>query len=143
MDKQKRILIVDDDSDFVQSVGDVLESEGYEVLKAYNGEDGLALAKREQPDLMILDVMMAHETEGFEISRKIPETPELQAMQIIMVTGITKEMKLPFKFEPDESWLPVNAVLEKPVTPETLLKKIKDRLENVNASEEESVSEGY
>jgi len=126
---KKKILIVDDDKYFVQSVHALLNSEGYEVLEAYNGKEGLDIAIKERPDLMILDVMMTHDTEGFEISRKVPETPELRDMKVIMVTGITSEMNLPFKFEPDKSWLPVDSILEKPVPPDKLLKEIKDRLD--------------
>ena len=52
---------------------------------------------------MILDVMMATHTEGFEVARKIPETPELKHMHVLLVTGVTKDMHLPFGFEPDET----------------------------------------
>lgn len=124
----EKILIVDDDKDFVKSVQDLLENEGYLVHKAYGGKEGLELARKERPDLMILDVMMTHNTEGFEVSREIPTIPELKDMQVIMLTGITKEMNLPFKFEPDETLLPVGTVLEKPVAPEKLLSEIKKQL---------------
>ena len=77
---RKRILIVDDDVEFVESNKDLLEANGYEVLSAHDGTSGLELAKKEKPDLMILDVMMATNTEGFEVSRKIPESPELKNM---------------------------------------------------------------
>ena len=127
-DQPKKILIVDDDREFAQSVEAVLASENYVILKAHNGQEGLELAKQERPDLMILDVMMAHDTEGFEVSRKIPETQELKNMAIIMVTGIMSVKNLAFKFEPDETWLPVDTILEKPVAPERLLKEIKKRL---------------
>jgi two-component system alkaline phosphatase synthesis response regulator PhoP len=126
--KKKRILIVDDDRDFVESNQDLLEANGYQVLSAYDGASGLALAKRERPDLMILDVMMATNTEGFEVSRKIPESPELKNMPVIMVTGIRKEMHLPFAFEPDETWLPVDSLFEKPIEPAKLLAEIKKRI---------------
>jgi two-component system alkaline phosphatase synthesis response regulator PhoP len=126
--RTKTILIVDDDKDFGQSVEELLTSEGYQVLRAYNGQEGLELALQKRPDLMILDVMMAHDTEGFEVSREIPKRPELKDMPVIMVTGITSEKNLPFKFEPDETWLPVATFLEKPVNPERLLKEIKARL---------------
>jgi CheY-like chemotaxis protein len=127
-DQPKKILIVDDDRDFAQSIEAILTAEDYVVLKAHNGQEGLELAKQERPDLMILDVMMAHDTEGFEVSRKIPKTPELKNMAVIMVTGIMSVKNLAFKFEPDETWLPVDSVLEKPVAPERLLKEIKKRL---------------
>ena len=122
--KVKTILIVDDDVDFVESNKDLFETQGYRVLSAATGAAGLALAKQERPDLMILDVMMATETEGFEISRQIPEQPELKTMRVLLVTGIRKAMSLPFEFQPDQTWLPVNEVLEKPVPPQKLLDKV-------------------
>lgn len=127
-DAKKRILIVDDDPDFAQSNKDLLEANGYEVLTADNGTAGLALAKKEKPDLMILDVMMATDTEGFEVSRKIPESPELKKMKVLLCTGIRREKQLPFGFEPDETWLPVDSVFEKPIDPEILLQEIKKRI---------------
>jgi len=128
MPSKKRILIVDDDVNFVESNKDLLEANGYAVIFAHDGTSGLEMAKREKPDLMILDVMMATNTEGFEVSRKIPETPELRKMPVLMVTGIRREMNLPFGFEPDETWLPVNSVFEKPIDPEKLLEEIKKRI---------------
>lgn len=128
MSAKKKILIVDDDRDFVESNRDLLEANGYEVIAAYDGASGLALAKQARPDLMILDVMMATNTEGFEVSRKIPESPELRNMKVLMVTGIRREMHLPFTFEPDETWLPVDSLFEKPITPATLLAEIQKRI---------------
>jgi len=126
--EKKRILIIDDDKYFVQSVKDLLTSEGYSVIHAYNGSEGLDMAKGEHPDLIILDVMMAHDTEGFEVSREVDKNPELKNTKIIMITGITKEMNLPFKFEPDKAWLPVDEIMEKPVAPDDLLKAIRSKI---------------
>ena len=123
-EKQKTILLVDDDRDFVESNKDLLEAQGYRILTAYDGKSGLETALRERPDLMILDVMMASDTEGFEVSRKIPEKPELRNMRVLLVTGIRRAMHLPFGFEPDESWLPVSDILEKPIVPERLIERI-------------------
>ena len=128
MASRKRVLIVDDDRDFVESNKDLLEANGYQVLAAHDGESGLALAKKEKPDLMILDVMMATDPEGFEVSRKIPSTPELKKTKVLLVTGIRREKHLPFGFEPDETWLPVDSVFEKPIPPEKLLEEIKKRI---------------
>jgi CheY-like chemotaxis protein len=123
-----RILIVDDDVDYVESNKELLEANGYEVFTAHNGQDGIALAKKQKPDLMILDVMMATNTEGFEVARKIPSSPELKNMQIVLVTGVRREMNLPFKVEADDTWLPVDKVFEKPIEPQTLLDEIKKRI---------------
>jgi CheY-like chemotaxis protein len=125
--EKKRILIVDDDRDLVQSIEDILSTQ-YDVLKAYNGTEGLELAKKERPDLMILDVMMDTDTEGFDVSRAIKDDPDLKGLKIIMLTAITSEKNLPFKFEPDDTWLPVATVLEKPLAPDALLKEVETRL---------------
>ena len=124
MSDGKKVLLVDDDVDFVESNKDLLEAYGYRVFTAHDGAAGLELAKKERPDIMILDVMMATHVEGFEIARKIPDTPELQHMHVLLVTGIQQDMHLPFGFDPDETWLPVDRVLEKPIAPTRLLSEI-------------------
>ena len=128
MSDGKKILIVDDDPDFVESNKDLLEAYGYEVASAPDGTAGLDMAKKLRPDVMILDVMMATNTEGFEVARKIPQTPELKGLHVLLVTGVTKDLHLPFHFEPDASWLPVERVLEKPIAPARLLAEIQKAL---------------
>ncbi len=125
MSKKKRILLVDDDRDFVASVKAWLEANDLEVQVAFDGATGLKTAIKEKPDLMILDVMMATDTEGIEISRKVAEVAELSRMPVVMLTGMRKAKNLPFGLEPDVNWLPVRVVLEKPVPPDQLLKEIK------------------
>jgi two-component system, OmpR family, alkaline phosphatase synthesis response regulator PhoP len=132
MSDTRTVLIVDDDRDFVESNKDLLEAYGYRVIAAHDGASGLEMAKRERPDIMILDVMMATQTEGFEIARKIPETPELKGLPVLLVTGVTKDLHLPFHFEPDVSWLPVERVLEKPIAPARLLAEIQKILGNTH-----------
>ena len=124
MIKQRKILIVDDDESFVQSNSDLLEAYGYNVLKAYNGETGFQIAKMEHPDLMVLDVMMTYDTEGFEIARKVRDEPELKNMKVLLVSGITREMHLPFPLEADETWLPVDRIMEKPIDPARFISEI-------------------
>ena len=123
-----KILIVDDDPDFVEAISTLLEARDYEVLSATNGADGFKEAKAKTPDLILLDVMMTHKSEGFDVARSLKEDPATKDIPVIMVTGIRKDMNLPFGFEPDGNWLPVNRVLEKPVKPEVLLKAIADTL---------------
>ena len=124
MDRKKRILFVDDDADFVAPHKEVLEASGYEVLTASSGAEGLEMAKALRPDLMILDVMMATLTDGFETSRKVGEIPELKDLPVILMTGIREKQDLGYGFEPDDAWLPVKVVLEKPVRPERLLAEV-------------------
>ncbi|MDD5621804.1 MAG: response regulator [Actinomycetota bacterium] len=122
----KKILIIDDDPDFVESVERILEARGYSVDTAINGTEGVKKAKEITPDLILLDVMMTRKTEGFELSRELPKDKDLKSIPVIIITGIREKMNLPFGFEPDETWLPVKAVLEKTVKPDQLLGKIEE-----------------
>ena len=124
-----KILIVDDDNDFVEAMTSILESKGYSVVSASNGTEGLAKAKEEKPDLMLLDVMMSTKTEGFDLARNLKNEESVKDLPVIMITGIRKDMSLPFGFEPDPDYLPVKALLEKPIKPDELLKAVE---ENIN-----------
>ena len=124
----KKVLIIDDDTDFVESIVNLLEARGYEVESASNGEEGVEKAQADAPNLIILDVMMTTKDEGFNVARRLNEIEGVKGTPVVMVTGVRKEMNLPFGFEPDETWLPVKEVLEKPVRPETLLKAVADHI---------------
>ena len=128
MSTKERILLVDDDEDFVRSTTDLLEAHGHRVISASDGTSGLDLARREHPDLMVLDVMMATKTEGFEVARKIPNCPELRNMPVLLVTGIRSEMKLGFRLEPDTTWLPVSRIMEKPIDPAIFISTVAELL---------------
>lgn len=124
----KKVLIIDDDADFVESIVNLLEARGYEVASASNGQEGVQKAKTERPNLIILDVMMTTKDEGFNVARQLHESEDVKETPVVMVTGVRKEMNLPFGFEPDETWLPVKEVLEKPIKPDTLLKAVADHI---------------
>lgn len=123
-----KILVVDDDAELAASVMAVLESHGHTVAVASNGTEGESKARAMRPDLMILDVMMEHDSEGFEVARRLHEDSDMKNLPVIILTGIRRAKRLPFKFEPDEDWLPVKAVLEKPVSPDKLLKAVDQAL---------------
>ncbi|NLK42200.1 MAG: response regulator [Planctomycetes bacterium] len=122
----KKVLVIDDDSDFVESIVNLLEARGYVVASASNGKEGVEKAKTEKPDVILLDVMMTTKDEGFNVAREMHQIEDLKDTPVIMVTGVRKEMNLPFGFEPDETWLPVKQVLEKPIKPEVLLNAVAD-----------------
>jgi DNA-binding response OmpR family regulator len=124
----KKVLMIDDDPEFVDAISNLLDAKGYEVHTASNGEDGVAAVKAEDPDIILLDVMMTTKHEGFDVARELHEDPKAKDTPILMMTGIRREMNLPFGFEPDEAWLPVKQVLEKPVKPEVLLKAIDEHI---------------
>ena len=85
---EKRILVVDDDPDFVEVTRTVLESEGYAVMTASNGEEALEMARQEIPALILLDVMMAHVLEGVDVSHRLVEDPGLRQVPVVMVSSI-------------------------------------------------------
>ena len=120
----KKVLVIDDDADFTEAITTLLEAKGYEVVSAPNGTLGFQKAKSEKPGLILLDVMMTRKTEGFDIALSFKNDAQTKDIPVVMVTGVKKEMNLPFGFEPDADWLPVKAVLEKPVKPEALLKAV-------------------
>lgn len=86
----KKILIVDDEQDIVESLKFVLEVSGYVCYTAYNGEDGLRLAKEIMPDLIILDVMMP-KINGYKISRLLKYDAKYKNIPILMVTARSQE----------------------------------------------------
>ena len=106
----------------------LLDSKGYSVISANDGTKGFELAKSEKPGIILLDVMMVGKTEGFELARKLKKEDSTKDIPVVLVSGIRKEMNLPFKFEPDDEMLPVRAFLEKPVKPETLIKTVEDNI---------------
>jgi len=122
MTKPKSILIIDDDSDFVRAVGDLLVSAGYAVESAGNGRDGLSLAKQIQPDLILLDVMMAERTEGFFTLQQIRSVPALRHTPVIVASSIYTDQPS-FKVSPDAGWLPADLFLPKPVDPARLIQE--------------------
>jgi len=126
-EKKKKILIIDDDVQLVDTVKTLLESVNYEVSYAYQVEKGIDLASTSAPDLILLDVMFAGPPgpDGFEVSRRLHNDPALKNIPVIILSGVRKAMELPFKFEPDETWMPVKDFLEKPVKPDKLLSTIK------------------
>ena len=135
MAKGADILIIDDDRDLVESIRIVLESRKYGVRAAYNGKEGYQRIQEKTPDLIILDVMMATDTEGFSLAYKLRNNPAYRDIPIIMVTGFTKKMAEagPEKFQHimGENW-PVTQFLEKPIDPEELLSVIEGVLEETS-----------
>ena len=127
MMKNARILLVDDDTDFVESTRAVLESKPYDVIVAYNGSDGLKKAREENPDLIILDVIMPVK-DGFTAAEQFKKDPQLSKIPIIMLTS--------YSTKHGETSIPVSSgymleaedYIEKPVEPKELLKTVEKYL---------------
>ena len=117
-----RILIVDDSPTEMYKLTGMLEKHGHEVLKAENGADGVALARQEHPDLVLMDIVMPG-LNGFQATRQLSKDPETQGVPVIVVT--TKDQ------ETDMVWATrqgAKGYLTKPVDEDALIKKIKENL---------------
>ncbi|MBI5327646.1 MAG: response regulator [Deltaproteobacteria bacterium] len=123
-----KILIIDDDADIVEAIKIVLESKGYKVISASEGDAGYKKAEAEKPDLIILDVVMKTKDQGFQTSYKLKNHAELSKIPILMLTSIGKETGFKFSKETDEDYLPVDELVEKPIKPKDLLVKVEKLL---------------
>ncbi len=128
----KKIYIIDDDRDIVESISMVLKSNGYEVAAQYNDEDAANRVKKFGPDLIILDVMFPENSSaGFDIAREIKNEPGLTGVPIIMLSAINERGIYVGQFssqDVDPEWLPVNAFIDKPVSPKELLARVNSML---------------
>ena len=125
--QNKRVLMVDDDQDFVEAIACFLEANGFTVLKAYDGKEGVRLAKVERPDLILMDIMMSERTEGFFAIREIRNDPEIGRTPIFVLSSFCS--RLPdFEIPVAGGWLAHDIFLPKPVNTAHLLEKIRQRL---------------
>jgi len=120
-----KLLIIDDDPDYVDGIKSILDKANYDVDVAYNPKDGLAALKSGAYDLLLLDIMMGRGAEGVMVARKINKDAKLREMPILIITGIREQMAFLFPGQPvHPRLLPTDALLEKPVDPDLLLEKV-------------------
>src|SRR5690606_25677081 len=118
---RKRILVVDDEADVVELVRVVLSTKGYEVIPTYNGEDGLAAALAEKPDMIITDLKMPG-ISGMEFIKRVRANPEIAAIPILVISSLGSQVD-----KPDSFWtlgLGSDDFLAKPFDPLGLLGRV-------------------
>jgi CheY-like chemotaxis protein len=130
VERKAKILLVDDDADFVESTRTVLESKPYEVIVAVNGDEGLRKAKEDKPDLILLDVIMPVE-DGFTAAEQLKKDPELAKIPVLMLTSYSTkgaETDIPrsrgYELEAED-------YIDKPVSPQNLLSIVEKHLKKV------------
>ncbi len=118
----KRILIIEDQEDNRQIMHDVLAANGFDSFEATTGEDGLTLAEREKPDLILMDIQLP-KMDGYEVTRRIKVNTALKHIPIIAVTSyaLSGDDQKAFAAGCD-------GYLTKPVSPKVLLAKIREYL---------------
>lgn len=124
----KKIMIIDDDIDLVEAMRITLESAGFEVIDAQDGVKGLEILIAEKPDLLILDVMMDTQDEGFQLAYQLRSSDETRDIPILMVTAVGTQTGYSFDSAKDEAFLPVEEYIEKPINPQALIDAVKRNL---------------
>jgi two-component system phosphate regulon response regulator PhoB len=127
----KKVLVVDDEMDIRTFIITLLETEGYKPLSAKDGKEGLEIARRDKPSLIILDVMMPKES-GITMYRDLKNDPDLKDIPVIMLSALAKKtffhsQKVLDEYK-DEKIPEPSAYIEKPPEPEELLEAIQNCL---------------
>ncbi|MCJ7589079.1 MAG: response regulator [Candidatus Aminicenantes bacterium] len=119
-----KILLVDDDPDFLEMHKAILQNHGYDVFTATNGQEGLERVRAEMPDLVILDLMMEKHDAGFSFGKTMKTDPLFKKIPILMVTSVAEATGFRFSLEEDGYWMKTDDFLDKPVMPEVLLERV-------------------
>ena len=127
MKDKAKILLVDDDRDFVEATKLVLESKPYEVTIAYDGDEGLAKARQEKPDLIILDIIMPVK-DGFSAAEQLKKDSELKTIPVIMLTSFSERRGETTLSVSQGLALETEDYLDKPVSPEELIRRVEKLL---------------
>lgn len=129
-ERRPKILIIDDDPDFVAATEVVLESKDYQVLAAYDGKEGLEKVREENPDLVILDIIMPQE-DGFKVCEEIKADPELAKIPVIILTSLSERWSEVTLSVTQGLMLEAEDYIDKPVAPEELLRRVEKRLKRL------------
>lgn len=129
MTDSRTVLIIDDDPDIVEAEKLILESKGYNVLSAGNSKEGISVLENNHVDIILLDVMMDTDDEGFQLSYQLKSNPETAKIPILMVTSVSKVTGIPYSPDTDDYYLPVEDFIEKPVQPKELVRRVEALLE--------------
>jgi len=127
MISKAKILLIDDDPDFVEATKIVLENKPYEVIIAYDGNEGITKAKKEKPDLIILDIIMPVK-DGFVAAEELKKDPELKKIPVIMLTSFSEKVSETPLSRGQGLMLDTEDYIDKPVTPQELLNRVEKLL---------------
>ncbi len=127
MKQRPKILLVDDDVDLIKVMSGALESKAYEVIVAYNGQEGLEKARREKPDLVVLDILMPV-ADGFTFADQFRKDPALAKTPVLALTSFSESLGQPFPFD-------VSEYIVKPIKPKDLVAKVEEFLKKTEASD--------
>jgi len=121
----KKVLMIDDDPDFVSGIRSILTAANFEVDVAYTPKDGLQSLQTKPYDILLLDIMMGRGAEGIMIARKLRKDPKLRELPVLIITGMREQIAFLFPGEPvHPRFVKIDEMVEKPVEPKMLLDKV-------------------
>ena len=123
MEKRAKILLVDDDPDFVEATKVVLESKPYRVITALSGGEGLKKVREERPDLVLLDIIMPG-VDGFQVCQQLKKDPQLAQIPVIMITSFSEKYMESSLGVSQGLTLEAEDFIDKPVAPAELLIRV-------------------
>ncbi len=125
MNTPRKLLIIDDDPDYVAGIKSILETAKYAVDVAYNPKDGFQALQTKPYDLLLLDIMMGRGAEGVSLARKIRKDAKLKEIPVLIITGLREQIAFLFPGQPvHPHFVETDELLEKPVEPKLLLDKV-------------------
>ena len=130
MAQKKKVLIIDDNINFVKMNTVALEAAGYEVEAAYNSEEGFTKVEYGQPDAIVLDLMMERHDSGFTLAKKLKTHPLLRNIPILMLTAVGEATGFRFSMEKDGYWMKTDDFADKPLEAEELVARVGKLIEN-------------
>lgn len=134
MDAKKKLIIIDDDPDYVAGIKSVLETANYSVDVSHNPKDGFKALQTNRYDLLLLDIMMGRGAEGVALARKIRKDPKLRELPVLIITGLREQIAFLFPGQPvHPHFVETDELLEKPVEPKLLLEKVSSLLKLAEA----------
>jgi CheY-like chemotaxis protein len=128
-----KIIIIDDNPDYVFTMETYLKFKGFDVLSTGDAKKGLALTREGRPDLILLDIMMETTFSGFEVCQQIREDPDLGYIPIIAISGMGEDLRYFFEKGAREEHFNPDDFFEKPVDKDRLLSRIETLLEEAQA----------
>jgi len=131
---KKKILIVDDNPNFVKMNTMALESAGFEVEAAYNAEEGFTKVEYGRPDAIVLDLMMERHDSGFTLAKRLKTHPVYRTIPILMLTAVGEATGFKFSMETDGYWMKADDFADKPLAPDELVRRMEKLIRDAEAA---------
>ena len=124
----EHIVIIDDDPDLREALTLILEPAGYRLTCCATGQDGMDTIRKERPDLILLDIMLASPSEGFHVAYELKKDEALREIPIIMISAIGQTMGMDYAKELGSDYVPAEKFLNKPLKADVVLSAVREAL---------------